>query len=407
MSVEYGIMIDVIKNKDKTIESAKEAVKHYQEISPSFKLVGVAQGNNVPEYLECYEKLKDFGFEFIAIGGLLKKIENTARYVRVRDEQFWQEVVKSIRQRYPKDWLFLLGCYNPKRHDLLKKYNIFGADYKGWILNYKNPNQIFREKEKILTKLENNLQINDEEIKELRKKYYSLSRKADVEEFRAAKDALISARLKIARKISNQNYLKILKRLVSLLNMSTTELRKQRFKQVKKHLQEQIFRKLQDDKKLDNDKKLLIVSCSKRKKRFQHPAPAIEVYDGPVFRVLRSKLKDKKNLNLHIRIISAKYGLITPETPIRYYNQRLSKDTIREWNGRFCALLRGLLHKNNYSEIFVCLGNDYLLAINGFDNDVSSNCKITYANGRIGQRLRQTRAWVSNILRRDQKGCDK
>ncbi|HDH45453.1 MAG TPA: hypothetical protein ENG66_08775, partial [Thermococcus sp.] len=51
MGVEYGIMIDVIKDRKKTIQSAKKAIRLYEELQPNFKLVGVAQGNNVEEYL--------------------------------------------------------------------------------------------------------------------------------------------------------------------------------------------------------------------------------------------------------------------------------------------------------------------------------------------------------------------
>ncbi|RLI63196.1 MAG: hypothetical protein DRO67_06125, partial [Candidatus Asgardarchaeum californiense] len=50
MGVNYGIMIDFLKDKDKTLESAKEALKIYQEEHYSFKLVGVAQGNTLEEY---------------------------------------------------------------------------------------------------------------------------------------------------------------------------------------------------------------------------------------------------------------------------------------------------------------------------------------------------------------------
>ena len=74
MGVEYGIMSDFLKDKDTTLRSAKEAIKIYNEKSYSFKLVGVAQGNTLEEYLECYEELKSLGFDYIAIGGLLKKL---------------------------------------------------------------------------------------------------------------------------------------------------------------------------------------------------------------------------------------------------------------------------------------------------------------------------------------------
>ena len=81
MDVEYGIMIDFFNDKDKTIESAEVAMDKYNE-KYQFELVGVAQGNTIEEYLECYDGLKSLGFEKIAVGGLLKKNINSARYVK-------------------------------------------------------------------------------------------------------------------------------------------------------------------------------------------------------------------------------------------------------------------------------------------------------------------------------------
>lgn len=142
MGVNYGVIIDVLKDKEKTLESAKEAIMQYEKNKYNFKLVGVAQGVTLEDYLECYEVLMDLGYNYIAVGGLLKKNENTVRYVRVRDKGFMLKVLSSIREKYPSDWLFALGCYHPKRHDDFKKMKLFGSDYKGWIFNYTKNNSL-------------------------------------------------------------------------------------------------------------------------------------------------------------------------------------------------------------------------------------------------------------------------
>ncbi len=136
MGADYGIIIDYLKDKEKTIKSAAEALEEYRKREYHFKLIGVTQGNTPKEYLECYNELRKMGFKNIAVGGLLKKLKNTARYTRVRDETFLFKVLKTIRKEYPDDWLFVLGCYHPKRHDKFNELNIFGGDYKGWIFNY-------------------------------------------------------------------------------------------------------------------------------------------------------------------------------------------------------------------------------------------------------------------------------
>ena len=50
---------------------------------------------------------------------------------------------------------------------------------------------------------------------------------------------------------------------------------------------------------------LLIMSCSKTKKHLEN-VPAIELYDGQAYRVMRKRSPE----NLEILIISAQYGII-------------------------------------------------------------------------------------------------
>ena len=65
------------------------------------------------------------------------------------------------------------------------------------------------------------------------------------------------------------------------------------------------------------NRKLLIVSCSKIKKNLKQ-GPAVNIYDGPYYRILR-----KSNLsNIDVKIISAKYGLIDSNSLISPYEQR-------------------------------------------------------------------------------------
>jgi hypothetical protein len=136
MNAMYGIIIDYLKQKNETITSAEEALTEYEEGEYTFQLVGVAQGANLEEYVECYNELRKMGYSHIAVGGLLKKRENSVRYVKVGNEQLLRDTLSMIRDENPKDWLFALGCYSPKRHDFFSQLNIYGTDYKGWIFNY-------------------------------------------------------------------------------------------------------------------------------------------------------------------------------------------------------------------------------------------------------------------------------
>lgn len=144
MDADYGIMLDVFRDKDATIASARSAIEIYKQKQHNFRLVLVAQGNSVDEYLTCYDALKQLGGEYIAIGGLLQRVENTVRYVQVRSETDMQDVLKKVREKFDPKWLFALGCYHPKRHKLFEELGVWGSDYKGWIFQYKKREQLIQ-----------------------------------------------------------------------------------------------------------------------------------------------------------------------------------------------------------------------------------------------------------------------
>jgi DNA-binding Lrp family transcriptional regulator len=140
MGVEYGIMIDVFQDSQATLESAEEALQAYESFRDRFRLIGVAHGGSSEEYFDCYAQLQRLGFDYIAVGGLLQRRQNTVRFPYVRDEKFMFQVLSKLRQQYPADWLFALGCFHPSRLPTFKELNVW-ADYKGWIFQYEKRNE--------------------------------------------------------------------------------------------------------------------------------------------------------------------------------------------------------------------------------------------------------------------------
>lgn len=150
MGVEYGVMIDVFRDPLATLESAKEALQVFKPFAGQFKLIGVAQGKTSQEYIQNYEDLKKLGFSYIAIGGLLHKVEKSARYTLVRSEELMYSTLRELRDKYPDDWLFALGCFHPSRLEKFQELNVWG-DYKGWIFQYEKRNETLNEKFEILS----------------------------------------------------------------------------------------------------------------------------------------------------------------------------------------------------------------------------------------------------------------
>ena len=128
---DYGIMLDALGDREATIASAIEALKaYYANGGRTFKLIGVTQGQNPSEHAECAKTLLGYGFRHIAIGGMLKKVEASARFVTAEDTRL-RQTIEAVREVWD-GWLFCLGCFHPRRLPLFEEFNVWGADSKWW-----------------------------------------------------------------------------------------------------------------------------------------------------------------------------------------------------------------------------------------------------------------------------------
>ncbi|MEM0134598.1 MAG: hypothetical protein QXU18_05135 [Thermoplasmatales archaeon] len=135
-------------------------------------------------------------------------------------------------------------------------------------------------------------------------------------------------------------------------------------------------------------KKLLVISCTATKRNLTNSA-AINVYNGPTFKVIR-----KANLqNIDILIISANYGLIESDFKISTYNRRMTKKRALELRNEVSAGLERSLASGIYEEAFLELGKDYMnsVMIDAFNYP---QIKFTFDSGTIGARLHNLKTWL-------------
>lgn len=316
LGVNYGIIIDHLKDSERTIKSAEKAIKEYRRFRRRpFTLVGVAQGNSVKEYVECYESLKNLGFEHIAVGGLLRKKEKSKRFTHVRDEAEMYSVLRALRREHPRDWLFALGAYHPKRHNRLEALNIWGGDYKGWIFHYPK----------------------------------------------------------------------------STTGHPRRWLDHRRYRAVRNYIEQNVVMRITGEV---GNRNLLVLGCSRAKLPSSELLPAIERYDGPVFRMVRKAFFDGLHLDVDIAILSGKYGLLPPNTMIADYDLRLTPGAPPPTASSVWRqdLLRQI-DAHNYKDVFLSMGSDYLKALGDLHSG-SRRTRIRQPKGRIGERLAQTKKWL-------------
>lgn len=138
-------------------------------------------------------------------------------------------------------------------------------------------------------------------------------------------------------------------------------------------------------------KKLLVISCSKNKRKLEN-RPALEVYDGPYYRILR-----KNDLtNVDVLIVSAQYGLIDSGALISAYERRMTKELADEIKPTVSSNLTLRIDSEEYEEVFFELGSLYMYAT-GIDPNEFEKIKVTVDKGPIGVRLHNLKSWLNGL----------
>ncbi len=141
-----------------------------------------------------------------------------------------------------------------------------------------------------------------------------------------------------------------------------------------------------------SDKYLLIVSCTDSKTRGAGTMPAFDRYNFDVLK--KAKREGYYPSNLNLLILSAKYGLITPDAEIEDYDLRMTNDHARELRQTVSGELDRHLQQNDYSEIFVNLGRTYMIAIEQSTEIQRQSQRVIHATGGIGSKKGQMKRWI-------------
>ena len=135
---------------------------------------------------------------------------------------------------------------------------------------------------------------------------------------------------------------------------------------------------------------LIIISCSKTKKRLDN-VPAMELYDGQAYRVIRKSSPE----DIEILIISAKYGLLRSTDIISYYDQVMTVSQAAGMRKEVSAGIMNIVSGENFRRIFINLGFPYNLAVSEELIDfLDEGFNLQVASGPIGKRLHQLKEWL-------------
>ena len=140
-------------------------------------------------------------------------------------------------------------------------------------------------------------------------------------------------------------------------------------------------------------KQLLVLSCSQVKRVSECALPAIDVYNGPAYQVLRKYLREHDwPDDLSVGILSAEYGLLGGLAPIEQYDRRMTQDRAKALRSKCQETLS--YWAKRHSRVHLSLGKDYLPAILE-NNDHELEEKISVHTGPIGVKLSKIRSFLS------------
>ena len=142
-------------------------------------------------------------------------------------------------------------------------------------------------------------------------------------------------------------------------------------------------------------KNLVVLACSATKLDVANQLPAIALYDGPLFRVLRSYLREYRwPESLSVAVLSAKYGLIGGLAEIATYDWRMTTNRANELYGSVNKTLAEW--STAHSRVDLILGQDYLSSIDR--RQVHQLYPASHvAEGPIGMKLNQLHRLLRTI----------
>lgn len=113
-----------------------------------------------------------------------------------------------------------------------------------------------------------------------------------------------------------------------------------------------------------SNKIAIICGCSKEKLFTNYKVPAYQRYLGKEISIIKSL---KLNYKFDLYIISAKYGLISADSLVDYYDKSFNELTVNDiYNIKDDLKIRQQFEKllSEYKAIFLCLGDKYMRTLN-------------------------------------------
>jgi uncharacterized protein DUF6884 len=139
---------------------------------------------------------------------------------------------------------------------------------------------------------------------------------------------------------------------------------------------------------------LVILGCSRRKNQTSRMLPAIDRYDGPIFRVLRKHTREVPENSADACILSGRFGLIPGAYSIPPYDHPLAHTDHPALRMRVEGQLKRTLDEIQPERLFVSVGCRYWPLLQEPLAREVAPARLVVATGGIGGRASQLAHWL-------------
>ncbi|WP_159077157.1 DUF6884 domain-containing protein [Halococcoides cellulosivorans] len=129
---------------------------------------------------------------------------------------------------------------------------------------------------------------------------------------------------------------------------------------------------------------LLVQSCSKSKAETEARLPALDLYSGYFFKIIKKSMREGEfDEQIDIAILSAEHGLVTGSTEIGWYDRRMDAKRAAELAPEVKTGLRE--RADSYENIVINTGSIYQQAIEPVPSEIKSDVYRIEGDG-IGEK---------------------
>ena len=108
---------------------------------------------------------------------------------------------------------------------------------------------------------------------------------------------------------------------------------------------------------------LLIQSCSQTKNRPTEAVPALDLYTGYFFKIIKKAIREGEfDENIDLCILSAEYGIIESDEEVSWYDRRIDSERAKEIAPKVAQELARIVD-SSYDKLLINVGRDYLEAL--------------------------------------------